>query len=362
MMISLRRELIQLAKLKLGLSPGDKISAALQLLTAQTGVLTLTHPTAAPGVALSPLEVRELLESNSPEAAARILKGPFLKMNETMSPNHSSPNNQKGFLNVEQVARDEDADGIPDELTGADLDANESPLPQIRMPNVPGIAAGRRGATSKSPNRASSPIRNMSSMQGHVPLYGAPGLDAVLEQQPSSMMSIATLISAQHKQELETLKDSLRKEMDAREEAQRAAQRTQQALAERSVELATLTAQRMDELLERLNHKHRRLRTRAREKNESYAAEPLVTSYNTVHSVTSVTMEDRYQDGDRGEQGRSRPKHRAREAPNPAIAGAVWDPQTLANQAWMASQTAVLPTQTGSRDPHDPTSSASLAA
>lgn len=301
--LALRREVIYLAKLKLGLSSGDKIGAAVNLMISATSTSPSKHVLHAGQLAL--LSEKELASLR--DAAAK----------------------EDGSIVGDKEAPE---DLVPEEIPDDALITDDPPplYPKKSSPARPQAKGGKRGVVSRQPTRALSPSRATPSpingrMSPFVPYSGQ-----VDNQQLVGMIS--------------TLQEELREEQAARKEAQQAAVKVQEALMAR-----------VDEVLFKLNTKHRH---RHRQQADGTPlplpeAAPYVwqpKTVNTVHSVTSVTMEDRFQDGER-EAGRTRPHRAARRAARgeavAAAAPAMYHPsaQAVANQAWLVSQAAAASPQ-----------------
>ena len=347
-MLALRREVIAMAKLRLGIPPGDKIGAMVSLMLGADSRGMVRHSG----------ELVQLGEEKLSE----------LKAATGLDAKESDP--------LDAATKE-----LPDELP-EDAIIPEYPPPLHTSPGSPG-----------SPGKASAPIAGVKGMSGALlrkvasPLaFGgraspnpggreSPAFAAM--QQEDHQRTVAMAVAHACREEIEKLKSELREETQAREAAQQMAAKAQQELAQRSFELASQTALRVEEVLQKLNAKHRH---RHRSQPMLGADGPGLAgldigsvwqprSVNTVHSVTSVTMEDRFQDGDR-EAGRTRPtrgsRHRVRSeqrsGQDPSVQATLCgglpfaDPQAIANQAWLASQAAAgvveqRQTRPGSPDP-----------
>jgi len=333
-LLALRREVISLAKERLGLATSDKIGAAVTLM-------------------ISSSNLGESAQIHHAGQLAQMKEKDYIKLKNAALKGNGE------FMGVKDPGAVQEAE-VPEELPEDAVIPDDPPLlcsgsaPSSPSPMKRQVTGGKRGGMVRPPPRA-SPFGSMQRPTS--PGFGSrPGTP--FGGSSHDLTALVEKIMESHRAELDTLKSELRKEQQAREEAQQAAASAQQALVQRSVDLAVQTAQRMDEVLLKLNSKHKHHRHRQTgigSDGASLAAlelgepNPYVwapRSVNTVHSVTSVTMEDRFQDGDR-EAGRTRPHRGTRrsaaraESRNAPQASMYPDPQAIANQAWLASQAAV---------------------
>ena len=290
-MIALRREIIMLAKVSMGIDPSEKISTAAKL-----------------------MRIKESGGAIGNETKAQKKEAGLFGMGVTYAP---------GSAGV--------GDKVPDELP-IDVDINDA------FPISPAMSSSsmRRGSRHGSPNPGGGgggmPGGAGGPFGGGMPMGGFSGGGGAV-----NIEQVVSLVTAAHRQEITHLKAHINSEIAAREEASKQMLRQQENTLSKVVELATQTAARVDEVLLRLARKTRSAGpVAASGVRVPRAGEGTVTQVTSIQSTTvvndprAITAEDRYQDGVAEPMPRARPRRRLR-AP--------------AGEAQPAGPTSVPPTQ-----------------
>ena len=235
-MIALRREVIAVAKLRLGISPSDKIGAVVNMM------LGADSRDAAPQHSgqLALMDKEQLIALKAASGAGK---------DQLFGVDGSSTSQSTAF----------DGAGLPEELPEDAVIPDELPPVVCSLKAI--VSEASRGPTDGPKSlgaalkRASSPLafarrasptpggRTSPTPGGHT----SPYMEALRNQNPASSMA-ATVANA-CRDEIDRLRSELREEMQAREAAQREAAKAQQELAQRSFDLASRTAQQVEEVL-----------------------------------------------------------------------------------------------------------------
>jgi hypothetical protein len=301
-MLALRREIINMAKLTLGVSPGDKISAALSYLRKELaeehgGTTDTTSPE------LSPVELRKLLKERGPVAIKA--PGEDESLHDGKRSTKTDGRSTKASLfGLEATAEKNDDEGVPEEIMESDEDDF--------MPASGGMIPLGRPRAGVSPGGRHSPLHGVGGIAaagagfgGRLRFAADQALAASRITDAATMPQQLNSLNALHVEEMTRMKADIVREMDKRMLAQ-------ETLTRQSMEMAAAAVKGVDEVLKRLallspgSGKHRKHHIPGRE--EAMAQSPgMRTVTHCVNSVTSVTAEDRYQDGER-EHRRDRPR------------------------------------------------------